>query len=201
MTNAERYHFADFTRDNYRRLLRLAAARYVFRTFAAFDRGERFDIWRHDVDFSMHGALKLARIEAEEGIRATYFVDFPSEFDNLLEREVSDALRAIARLGHAVGLHFDSHYYDVQDEARLERWLDLEKRLVEQIFERECAAFSFHISTPFTESCRGERYAGLINANAEYFKNEVGYCSDSNGYWRFRRLEESAASAHTRRRW
>ncbi len=195
MTNAERYHFADFTRDNYRRLLRLAAERYVFRTFADFDRGERFVIWRHDVDCSMHGALKFARIEADEGVRATYFVDFHSEFYNLLEREISNGVQAIARLGHAVGLHFDSHYYDVQDEGRLERLVDLEKRLVEQLFERECAAVSFHISTPFTESCRRERYAGLINANAEYFKSEVGYCSDSNGYWRFRRLQDVLTAA------
>lgn len=190
MTNAERYHFADFTRENYRRLLRLAATQYVFRTFTEFDRQERFVIWRHDVDFSMHAALKLAQIEAEEHVQATYLVDFHSEFYNLLEREVSDCVRAIASLGHALGVHFDTHYYDVRRESELEPLLARERRIGEDVFGSPFRVFSFHISTPFTQNCRRWSYAGLVNANADYFQSEVGYCSDSNGYWRFRRLED-----------
>ena len=30
----------------------------------------------------------------------------------------------------------------------------------------------------------------MINAAAEYFYTDVGFCSDSNGYWRNRRLED-----------
>jgi hypothetical protein len=199
VTNAERYHFADFTRDNYRRLLRLAGKTYVFRRFTDFSRDERFVIWRHDVDFSMHAAAKLARIEAEEGVRATYLIDFHSEFYNPLEREVSDCIREIASLGHELGIHFDSHYYDMAAESDLGRLLAIEQRTAEAIFERPFPVFSFHIASPLTQGCRQWSYAGLINANADYFQSEVGYCSDSNGYWRFRRLEDVLAAGEDAR--
>ena len=194
-SNAERYHFADFTRENYLRLLRLARGTYTFRTFADFDRSERYVIWRHDVDFSMHAALKLAQIEADEGLRTTYFLHFHSEFYNLLERGVSDCVRAIAALGHTLGLHFDPHYYGVTTEPELERLLQREHRMAEELFEAPFPTFSFHIATPFTQACRQWSYAGMINANADYFQSEVGYCSDSNGYWRFRRLEDVLSTA------
>jgi len=30
----------------------------------------------------------------------------------------------------------------------------------------------------------------MINAYSKYLKSNFGYCSDSNGYWRFERLED-----------
>ena len=30
----------------------------------------------------------------------------------------------------------------------------------------------------------------MINTYSSFFRNEVGYCSDSNGYWRHKRLED-----------
>ena len=30
----------------------------------------------------------------------------------------------------------------------------------------------------------------MINTYAKYFKENVEYCSDSNGYWRYKRLED-----------
>lgn len=195
MTNADRYHFADFTRANYRRLLRLASVRYVFRRMTDFRRDEAFVIWRHDLDFSVHAALRLARIEAEEGVRATYLIDIHSEFYNPFEREVSDCIRGIAALGHEMGIHFDTHYYGIEKEDEIEQPLSRERQFCEELFECPFPVFSFHISTPFTQACRQMRYGALINANAEYFQSEVAYCSDSNGFWRFRRLEDVLTSA------
>ncbi|KDC30925.1 hypothetical protein L505_0136 [Bordetella bronchiseptica F4563] len=37
---------------------------------------------------------------------------------------------------------------------------------------------------------REARYAGLLNTYSEFFRDQVGYCSDSNGYWRHRRLAD-----------
>lgn len=190
MTNADRYQFADFTRDNYRRLLRLAAARYLFRRMTDFRRDEPFVIWRHDLDSSVHSALKLARIEAEEGVRATYLVHVHSDFYNPFETEVSNCIRSIAALGHEMGIHFDTHYYGIEKEEQIEEPLVRERRFCEEMFGCKFPVFSFHVSTPFTQACRRMTYGTLINANAEYFQTEVGYCSDSNGFWRFRRLED-----------
>lgn len=190
MSNSERYHFKDFTRDNYRRLIRLAKERYLFRTFDQFGREERFVLWRHDLDFSVHAGRALARIEAEEGVTATYFLYLHSEFYNLLEREVTDAVREIIDLGHTVGVHFDCGYYSIGDEESLERMLLREKNILGDLFGRQISVFSFHNPDTFTQTCTKWQYAGLVNAYAAYFKDGIGYCSDSNGYWRYRRLED-----------
>lgn len=189
MKNCEKYHFSDFTRDNYRRLLRLAQNTYADRGFLNFRESERFILWRHDIDFSPHSARKIAIIESEEGIRATYFLLLHSTFYNLLEKNVTDCVRDIVFRGHYIGLHFDPQYYDLACERDLEQKLLFEKIVLEDIFNVSIGVFSFHISTPFALECNQYQYGGLVNATADFFRSRVGYCSDSNGYWRFRRLE------------
>ena len=39
-------------------------------------------LWRHDVDYSPHRALALAKLEAAKGISATYFFQRRSAFYN-----------------------------------------------------------------------------------------------------------------------
>ncbi|MBL7901676.1 MAG: hypothetical protein JNK73_06750 [Bacteroidia bacterium] len=188
--NAEKYHFSDFTTENYSRLLRLAKQNFTFKTFNDFNPENEFVIWRHDVDFSMHRALKMAKIEAKQGIKATYFVLLHSEFYNLLEKEISYLLKQIIELGHDIGLHFDSHYYNINNETDLESKLLFEKGIIENVFNLSINSFCFHINNTFTLGCNKTHYAGLLNAFSDYFQKQVSYCSDSNGYWRFKRLED-----------
>src|SRR5688572_19028064 len=63
---------------------------------------------RHDVDVSVEYALAMARIEAEAGVRATYFLMLRSPAYNLLGRHASLAVREMAALGHDIGVHFDA---------------------------------------------------------------------------------------------
>lgn len=197
--NAKRYHFRDFTRANYRRLIRLAKRQYRFRTFLDFDHSERFVLWRHDVDFSPHAAVKLARIEAEEAVRSTYFVHLHSEFYNLLEAEVLDCIRAILALGHEIGLHFDAAACPVRGQAELVSALRRERRILEEVFQRPCLAMSFHNPTSDVAQYDARRYAGMVNAASAYFRTSVGFCSDSNGYWRGRRLQDVLSVADDQR--
>lgn len=188
--NSLRYHFVDFTRENYATLVRLALQKYPVRTYVDFRANDRFVLWRHDVDFSLHASQKLAEIEAKEGMTSTYFLHLHSEFYNLLERECVGIARRIFGLGHRLGLHFDHQFWGIENDDSFERALVFEKNLLERCFGRQVDAFSFHI--PDQVSARFERcsYGGLINTYSAYFKSDIGYCSDSNGYWRFRRLED-----------
>lgn len=190
MSNSEKYFFSDFTRSNYRKILRTAKENYTFRSYLDFDKKEKFILWRHDVDFSVHSALKLAQIEKKENISSTYFLLLHSELYNLLEKEISDLVFEIIRLGHNIGLHFDSHYYNIKTEGELKKHLHFEKKILENIFKQKIKVFSFHKTTPFTMGCQNWKYAGMINTYAEYFQKNVDYCSDSNGIWRFKRLED-----------
>jgi hypothetical protein len=190
MKNSEKYHFADFTRQNYRRLVKLASLNYTFRTFQNYVPGERFILWRHDVDLSMQAARKLSIIEAEEGVKATYFFHLHNTFYNLFEKENTLCGRDILSNGHEIGLHFDPEFYDIAAEEELIPLLERESRILEDLFNRPIRVFSFHNPTPSTLGMRSMQYAGLINTYGEYFQKEVGYCSDSNGYWRHKRLED-----------
>lgn len=197
--NEKKYFFSDFTTENYRKLLKLAKANYTFTTYQEYSKINKPIIWRHDVDFSMHRALKLAQIEKEEGIVSTYFVLLHSEFYNLLEKEITILLNRIIELGHPIGLHFDASYYGVKNENELKEKLFLEKKFLEKMFSVKINSFCFHITSTFTSSCYKTKYAGMTNAFSKYFQKEFGYCSDSNGYWRFKRLEDVLTNATDQR--
>jgi len=189
MSNAVRYHFSDFTRENYSKLLDLAKRTYAFRRYTDWSADERCVLWRHDVDFSPQAAVKLAEREAAVGVTATYFVWLHSDFYNLLERDVTDCVRTLARLGHEVGLHFDTDSR-VTDAAGLVAGLVREQQILEDVIEQRVRVFSFHNPGPSTRTFAAAAYAGLANAAAEVFYRDVAFCSDSNGYWRDRRLED-----------
>lgn len=190
MSNEERYNFKDFTEDSYRKYLMTAKRKYIFRDYHNFDKSENFILWRHDIDFSVHRAKKLAEIENEEKVKATYFIHLHSEFYNVFEVEISKLIHEIIELGHTIGLHFDTHYYSVNDENLLEEHIEFEKKVLNRLFNTDIKTFSFHNNNSFTLSCKKWSYAGLINTYADYFQTEVSYCSDSNGYWKYKRLED-----------
>lgn len=199
MANAEQFQFGDFTRENYSRLVRLAKQTYVFRRFTDYSPSERFVLWRHDVDFSPQAAVKMAEREAAENVVATYFVLLHSDFYNLLERDVTNCVRRLVQLGHDVGLHFDPEYDQVSDEPALVAGLTRERRLLEEVVSRPVTTFSFHNPNERTAVWNAPEYAGMVNAAASYFYTGVSFCSDSNGYWRRRRLEDVLTAASDER--
>lgn len=190
MSNSyENYNISDFTREHYQTLIKLAKENYKFCQYNEMPGKENNVIyWRHDVDLSIHSALKLAVIEASEGIKSTFFLLPHSDFYNLLEQENTEIIYKILDLGHNIALHFDSHYHGIKNEDELERALEKEKVFFQTFFNIELNVFSFHNTNEFTMSCKRWVYANLINVYAQYFQNNVKYCSDSNGYWRFERL-------------
>jgi hypothetical protein len=196
--NSIAYRFDDFTHASYERLLVLARRQYAFRRFDDFDRGEIFVLWRHDLDFAVLDALPLARMEADAGVAATYFVHLHSSFYSPFDEKNLRAVREIAALGHAIGLHFDFEAAAVRDEADLQAKVAQEAAMMEAQYGVPARALSFHNPTPASLAYDGERYAGLVNTYAAYFRQQVAYCSDSNGHWRFDRLEDVLLRPATR---
>ena len=95
----------DFTVEHYRELLESARAGGY--RFAFFDREPQAGdlLLRHDVDLSLDAAIRLAELEAEAGVPATYFLMTRSVFYNLDSRDGERALERLRELGHRVGLH------------------------------------------------------------------------------------------------
>ncbi|WP_367328594.1 hypothetical protein, partial [Lentimicrobium sp.] len=105
----------DFTLKTYRRLLQaLKKSGYAFRTFAEFleDPAGRVIILRHDVDARKLNSLRFARIQAEEGIRGSYYFRVvPQSFDE-------GVIREIAALGHEIGYHYETMHRQQGDVDR-----------------------------------------------------------------------------------
>jgi len=189
----------DFTTRKYVELLQVAARNYEFIAYPDVTGcKERFILWRHDCDFSLNRALRLAQLELEQSVKSTYFVNPHSEFYNIQEKSQTRLIREIIHLGHDIGLHFDAEYYDVKSEDQLSELVEKEATWLSDWFAVEITAFSFHNPTEFLLSCEDETYGKRINTYSNFFKNNVGYCSDSNGYWRFRSLGDVLEKADDR---
>ena len=58
-------------------------------------------VLRHDVDRSLRSAIQMARLEADYGIRATYYVRMTRQVFRQSE------IRKLSQLGHEVGYHYE----------------------------------------------------------------------------------------------
>jgi len=196
MNLCEKYRFSDFRLYNYKKLLQLALENYRFTTFTneSFTKLKNI-ILRHDLEFSIPIALRMAEIEANLGIKATYFLQIQSEFYNPLDKGNNNSIKKIIEFGHDLGLHFDTHFWGINTEKELEKYIEIDKNIIETYFEVNIKALSFHNTNDFVLSCENEKYAGLSNMYSKKFKTKVGYCADSTGYWRYERLEERLREA------
>jgi len=93
-----------FTYGEYARFLERLGDREVV-PMREFARGEGELALRHDVDSRLESALELARLEAERGLRATYFVLHTAPYWR--EPSLLPQLRRLQELGHEVGFHND----------------------------------------------------------------------------------------------
>ena len=97
----------DFTISTYRRLVSSFKENgYSFVTFSEFlttpqSQNGKLMIMRHDVDEQAQNALKMAKVEHELGIKATYF------FRIVKQSNKPEIIREIAAMGHEIGYHYE----------------------------------------------------------------------------------------------
>lgn len=150
-----------FDLAHYRELLE--AARTGGYRFAFFDRPPEAGtvILRHDVDLSLDAALRMAELEAGNGVSATYFLMTESVFYNLASREGVAALARLRELGHRVGLHA------VYPNAHLDGRFD--------------PVVAWHNPDPAYMTAP---IPGAVNVMEEGYFDPPTYRSDSNQRWR-----------------
>jgi hypothetical protein len=151
----------DFSLAHYRELIR--AAQHGDYRFAFFDREPREGdlLLRHDVDLSLEAAVALAKVEAELGAQATYFLMTESVFYNLDSSVGRATIAALRDLGHRIGLHA------VYPRAALDDRFD--------------PVIAWHNPEP---AYMQAPVAGVVNVMQEGFFAPATYRSDSNQHWR-----------------
>lgn len=192
-----RMDYRDFTEEEYRKIVKKAKNKAEIITYRDFYNGissphQKRIIWRHDIDFSVHRSLRLAEIEAEEGIKSIYFVLFSSTLYNVFEKDIMDKLKKIISLGHEIGVHIDMDMYtEMPSLDVIEKDLHFFANSLTHLFDVTPTSFSFHNPTNEILSTYTDDYiSGYINAYSKRIKEQAAYCSDSNGYWRYQRLSD-----------
>lgn len=172
-------------------MLSIAKAKWCFVGYQNYHVDGRTVLWRHDVDISVHRALRLAEIEHEEGVASTFFLMLHSSFYNLLEVETACKVASILELGHSIGLHFDPSFYGdrISSKEQMVDFLEREKTILESCFDVKVHAFSWHNPTVGEWlSMDNNYYSGMVNAYGASLRHQYTYISDSNGIWRHGRL-------------
>ena len=95
----------DFRIKQYKQLLRaLQLQGYSFQTFAEFIQKPQLNaiVLRYDVDKFPVNSLRFARIQAEMGVKGSYY------FRAVPQSWVDNIIKEIADLGHEVGYHYET---------------------------------------------------------------------------------------------
>jgi len=173
-----------FTLQGYVALIRgFLAKGYVVTDYADIDPAARHLILRHDVDMDIGRALEMAEEESALGVKSNYYVLLRTEMYNVFSDRAAIMLRHITALGHKIGLHFDASIYP-PERAALEAAAVQECAILEQLLGNEIETITFHRPAPQLQGLKG-RFAGRLHGYDPRFFSDIGYCSDSEGRWRF----------------
>ncbi len=179
----------DFRYASFRQLLYTARSHFIARRLSEApdvlpNNGTPILFLRHDIKLSLSKALRMAEIEHEYGLPATYMVRPDSPLYSLDGRQAQIFLLELVQMGHEVGLHFDLAHETGQSPSYL-RLAEAEIRAacecIEQITCRPVHSLSFQRPIPLL-------FGGhlLINGrvNADACELRSWCVSDSGGYWR-----------------
>ena len=175
-----------FTQSEYLNILLNLRTTHEFIGIDEITTQKRFCLLRHDIDFSINRALVIAKLEADNDIKSTFYINPHSEFYNLFEKQQADKIRNILALGHNLGLHFDASFYGGID-LKFESHLVHERSQLENLFDCQVNSFSFHNTTEAILAFDDDKYAGMVNCYSQKLR-ALPYCSDSTGIWRYDNL-------------
>lgn len=180
----------EFTYDAYRTLLRqLRDHGYAFTDYHCYESEPRCVILRHDIDQSLADALRLAELEAEEGVKSTWFVLLRTDFYNPASAASQKVLHRLRELGHEIGLHFDEVAYYGESGTIPYASCSTEERIVREagILSDICGcpitAVSMHRPSKVTLEA-DLHIPGMVNTYGKTFFHVFKYLSDSRCYWR-----------------
>lgn len=157
------------------------------------ENSKSFCILRHDVEFSLERALKIAQIDKDNGIKSSFFVQVLNNAYNPLSVISTQIIKEIESYGHYVGLHFYVSHIEQGDLKSLKSELNRQVRLLQESVEAKVDRFSYHRPPSWVLSIDTLQFSSLINAySAPYFELinggmpvKVKYIADSNHQWKY----------------
>lgn len=178
---------------NYREILKNIKKANKRMDYREAEEASEFLILRHDIEFSIDRAHKMALIEAEEGIASTYFLQIAGNAYNPFSEKNRFLLGEMIEAGHHIGLHYhlgrNLNMLYIRDEIRDQL------RIMSELLQYPMDRFSIHRPV---EKCEYHsiHIEGIINAySKEFFTHrdnvtedselEVKYIADSKHRWNY----------------
>ena len=137
---------------------------------------------RHDVDVSLDYALKMAKLEYEHGLKATYFVLLHGEYYNALSQSSQIKIKEIFDLGHEIGLHYDTSFLSKDDKNAILQ-IKQESEILSNLIGKKIKSIAQH-NPSISTSLNFESNSEFINPRSVDIVKEIVYISDSGHYWR-----------------
>ena len=154
----------------------------------------KFCVVRHDIEFSIDRAIKLARIESNElGIQSTYTVQLRNNTYNALSEKNIKTIQEIKNLGHNIGLHQNPPDmpkdklvdYILKDIETLEHYYDFE---IDRFAFHRCGSnpklLESYVQFPNKINCYDRNFFHYFSSKKPDNLN-VYYLSDSNHQWKY----------------
>ncbi|MDP8200850.1 MAG: hypothetical protein P9M11_01770 [Candidatus Tenebribacter burtonii] len=126
----------DFTLNIYKQLLQILISKnYIFFTVEEYFKlyvskspNRPFILMRHDVDRKPNNSLRMAKLENELGVKATYY------FRTIPKTFKPEIIKEIAELGHEIGYHYEN-LCEIGDKVKGKSEKEIYKLALEDFIE------------------------------------------------------------------
>lgn len=175
----------NFSYKHYFEVLDYAKKEYVIGTIREFKKlrkKKKFIILRHDIDYSLEHALKMAEEENNHGLKSTYFIMLHNPLYNALTENSISAIKKISHLGHEIGLHYDTIFLP---RTRNEALRDIKKEvtILEDICGKRVTSVAQHNPT-INPKLKDDIITHFLDARSTEITDTCRYISDSIQNWR-----------------
>ena len=176
----------EFSLERYRDILRKAQDQgYAFPKlselgYAPLPKG-RFLLIRHDIDVSVDAALEMAELERSCGVHASYYVRLHCPYYNVMDTEPLRKLLALKAMGHEIGLHYESLFYEELGLDVLEG-IFKDVFILEKLLSLKITSVSQH--NPSLGLIYPKIWEKYVDAYHPRFVKDMRYFGDSGRRWR-----------------
>ena len=155
------------------------------------DNTKKFCVLRHDIEFSIDRAYKLAKIENELRVESTYTVQVRNNTYNALSEKNINLISKIRDLGHHIGLHQNPPSSMKLDT--LKDYIMRDINILEDSYGFEIDRFAFHRQKKEYLNCYVELENKINCYDKKFFHFfedkpetlEILYLADSNHKWKY----------------
>lgn len=178
---------ADFTLKHYKETLELALEKgYSLSPLKERNNpiGDKHILLRHDVDFTLDNAARMAQIESDLGVSSTYFIRLHAKNYHPFTLDNFKKLTTMISQGHEIGLHFEPDFYK-QIEVDPISYLNKEIQILENAFDgMKILGAATHEPARCGYLLNDENIKETTLDYEAYLIKDFKYISDSGARWR-----------------